>query len=126
MPNPQGEDSAEVLLGGGGAASSVWSLGNVGSGAIALPAAAATGVVKATLTANTAVTFPAPVAGARQRVVLTQDGVGSRLLTLAATSGAVLFPAGTHTLSTASASVDVIDWWSDGVNTFCQLLKAMA
>lgn len=67
-----------------------------------------------TLTAACTLTFPDVVAGKHFRLVLRQDGTGSRLVTWPA---AVKWPAGTApTLSTAANSVDVVDVMSpDGV-----------
>jgi hypothetical protein len=93
------------------------SLGTVSGGAVAVPP----GIVDVTISANTTFTFPAPVAGQKGELIITQDATGSRTGTYAATSGSVLFSGGTKTLSTTAAYVDKISWVSDGTNVYCTL-----
>jgi len=126
MANQPGTDTAGTIIGQSGGSTTVSTVAAAGA-TQTVPPGASVGILELTLTANLTLTFPAPVAGAKGRIVLTQDGTGSRTLTLGtAPSGAVKFVGGTHTLSTAAASVDVIDWWSDGVNVYCNLTKAYA
>lgn len=69
-------------------------------------------VFLATLTGNITAVMPTPyLIGARMTWVLTQDGTGSRTLTLPANAAAGT----TLTLSTTAAAVDVISWIYDGV-----------
>ena len=126
MPSNQGTDTAGTLIQALGGATTVSALGNVGTGAIAVPNGFAAKIVEATLTLNATITMPAPVAGDSGRLVLTQDGTGSRTGTFVATSGAVKFVGGSKTLSTAVAAIDVVDWWSDGTNIYATLNKAYA
>lgn len=67
-----------------------------------------------TLTANCTLSFPDAAAGKHFRLVLRQDGTGSRLVTWPA---AVKWAGATApTLSTAASSIDVVDVMSpDGV-----------
>lgn len=70
-----------------------------------------------TLTAACTITLPAGVLGRKMRLIVRQDGTGSRIVTWA---GPRLWAAGTApTLSTAASSVDRIDFECvDGTNWY--------
>ena len=61
------------------------------------------------------------VAGTSMRIIITQDGTGSRLLT-----SSMKFEGGSKTLTTAGGSIDIIDVFYDGTNYFAVLSKAYA
>lgn len=120
------EDNAELLLG------KLFLEGP--DNVVAIPFAAAitldepnvASVQTVALTGNSTLTLPAPVAGAEFTLYLTQDATGSRLVTWAATSGAVKFSGGSHTVSTAVNAIDQVEFQSDGTNWYGNLLKAFA
>ena len=111
MAGQQGTDGAGTLLSMVG----VTALGTVSGGAVSV---APGGVTTVTISANTTFTLPAPVAGARLELIVTQDATGSRTATWAATSGSVLFTGGTKTLSTTASYVDKVSFVSDGTNWY--------
>jgi hypothetical protein len=118
MGGPQGSDAAGVLIEGTG----FGALGSSGAGGATLPI----GGSSITLTASQTLTFPAPIAGGKIDVLVSQDGTGSRVATWAATSGAVKWSGGTHTLSTTASAVDRVAAWSDGTNWYASLSLAYA
>ena len=61
------------------------------------------------------------VAGSSIRIIIKQDGTGSRLLT-----SSMKFAGGDKTLSTGGGSIDIIDIFYDGTNYFAELTKAYA
>lgn len=78
-------------------------------------------IFMATLTGNiTAVMATPPIGGVRMTWILTQDGTGSRTLTLPAnaTSGTTL------TLSTTAAAIDVLNWSYDSVGGKWRLISS--
>lgn len=96
-------------------------LGSVAGGAIAVPQ----GKSDITLTANGTFTFPPAVAGATVDLVITQDGTGSRTMTVAG-SPPVVFSGGSKTLTTTAAAIDKISGHCDGTTWFVTLAKAFA
>jgi hypothetical protein len=81
---------------------------------------------KVTLGGNRTLGAPTNLyAGASGKIVVTQDGTGSRTL---AYNAAWLFAGGTDpTASTAAGAIDVIDWYSpDGTNVVASMTKAYA
>lgn len=96
------------------------------AGAVAIQPPQVASIQTLTLGVNETFTFPAPIAGGRLSLILTQDGTGSRTGTWAATSGSVLFVGGSKTLTTTAGAVDRVAAESDGVNWYCSLNKAYA
>jgi plastocyanin len=78
---------------------------------------------KVTLGGNRTLDITGEVAGASGTLVVTQDGTGSRTLTLPAGSKA---PGGAFTLSTAAGSIDVLAWVFDGSVFYWTIGKAFA
>ena len=116
----QGTDTGAVLA----ASTGVTALGTIStaSAAIAVPLGGSTVTLAA---ATPTATFPAPVAGAKIDALITQDATGSRVVTWAATSGAVKW-SGSSVLSTAASTVDKVAAWSDGTNWYAVLTKAFS
>jgi len=82
------------------------------------------GVFLLTLTANVTFTYKNPQVGQSIRLVLTQDGTGSRTGTFP--SGSV-FVGGSKTLTTTASAVDTVDIQCTASGTYlCSLLKAYA
>ena len=74
-----------------------------------------------TLGGNRTLSFSTtPVAGAYGTLVVTQDGIGSRTLTLPSTANKVLGSISTTTiaLSTAAGAKDIINFYYDGTNCY--------
>ena len=82
------------------------------------------GIFLLTLTANVTFTFKNAAIGQSIRLVLTQDGTGSRTGTFP--SGSV-FVGGSKTLTTTASAVDTVDVQCTAAGTYlCNLLKAYA
>jgi hypothetical protein len=119
VPTKNQQDPAEQLL------ALLFNLGelnveNVNSStavAISDPATASTTVL--TLNGATPViTLPAPAVGKRKRILLVQDGTGSRIPSWASASGTVTWlTGGAPTLQTAPGAIDTVTFESvDGIN----------
>jgi hypothetical protein len=78
---------------------------------------------KVTLGGNRTLDITGAVDGASGLLVVTQDGTGSRTLTLPAGS---IEAGGSLALSTAAGSKDVLSWFYDGTNYFWTIAKAYA
>lgn len=77
-----------------------------------------------TLGTNTTFTFVNSQVGSVMRLVLTQDGTGSRTGTFPAGS---VFVGGSKTLTTTASGIDTVDVMCTGAGTYlCSLLKAYA
>lgn len=73
---------------------------------------------KVTLGGNRTLAISGAVDGMTGVIKVTQDGTGSRTLTLPAGSKVVSTGAGAITLSTAAGSIDILAWVYDGTNYF--------
>jgi hypothetical protein len=78
---------------------------------------------RVTLGGNRTLDITGAVDGASGLLVVTQDGTGSRTLTLPAGS---IEAGGSLALSTAAGSKDVLSWFYDGTNYFWTIAKAYA
>jgi hypothetical protein len=65
--------------------------------------------------------FTSPVSGQWVRLIITQDGTGSRTLT-----SSMKFEGGSKTLSTAANAIDIIDVWYIGTTYYASLTKGYA
>jgi uncharacterized protein (TIGR02145 family) len=74
-----------------------------------------------TLDQNSTLSFSStPIAGAYGTLVVTQDGIGNRTITLPSTTNKVLGSTSTTTiaLSTAASAKDILNFYYDGTNCF--------
>jgi hypothetical protein len=78
---------------------------------------------KVTLGGNRTLAISNAIAGASGILVVTQDGTGSRTLTLPAGSKA---PGGAPTLTTTAGAIDVLSFYYDGTTYFWTVGKAFA
>ena len=61
--------------------------------------------------------------GASGTLIITQDGTGSRLLTV---TGAWKFAGASKTLSTAANTIDIVNFFTDGTTVYAALSKGYA
>jgi hypothetical protein len=121
---PLGEDTAEELIAlytALGAVNLINAIGSVTTTAANnLPQPTAQAINTATLgVAGASFVLPAPSGvGSKLRLVLTQDGTGSRTATISTSSGALTWVgAAAPTLTTTAARVDILEFESfDGTN----------
>jgi hypothetical protein len=100
----------------------VFSYGNSGTLTWAPNIATNGNIQTITLTGNlTLNAFTSPVSGQWVRLIITQDGTGSRTLT-----SSMKFEGGSKTLSTAANAVDIIDVWYIGTTYYASLTKGYA
>lgn len=114
-----GAEQALALVTAFGAVDQINAIGVVASGGITIPDPTVQGVNTATLgQATTAFALPAPAAGKKLRLILSQDATGSRLATFTTPSGAVQWPgSAAPTLTTTANKKDLITFEClDGVN----------